>query len=400
MNQPIEKSSRLRLHYLDGLRGLAALYVLLVHIDPEMGEKLPLFWSLFGKTLRYGGFAVAIFIALSGYVLMLPVSRSQSGHISGTLIDYIKRRSRRILPPYYAALVFSLLLAFAVFLLETFSQFKWDDIAGRAHFSPKFTLIDVLSHLLLVHNLSYATHISINPPMWSVATEWQIYFIFPFILLPVWRRFGLLASVVTAFVISLLPIYLLNGLFESASPWYLGIFALGMAAAEIGFSQKPKLMSMRNSLPWGTLSVVFTIVAFITEWRKLGLHIWIGHSFFGIASACLFIYCTKFITDGKTPAPLILKIFDHPLAVDIGTISYSLYLTHGPVLSLVRYGLFNLQLPASTFASASYLLGTIASLLFAYPFYLLFERPFTSNFFQKGKLQDANFQQPTNTKKL
>ncbi len=169
-----------------------------------------------------------------------------------------------------------------------------------------------------------------------------------------------------------------------------------MAAAEIGFSQKPKLVSMRNSLPWGALSIVFTIVAFITEWRKLGLHIWIGHSFFGVASACLFIYCTKFITDGKK-APLILKIFEHPFAIDLGTISYSLYLTHGLVLSLVRYGLFNLQLPAGAFANASYLLGTIASLLFAYPFYLLFERPFMSNFLQKRKLQDAN-SQLTNTK--
>ncbi|MBO3458408.1 acyltransferase [Aetokthonos hydrillicola Thurmond2011] len=399
MNQSIEKSSRLRLHYLDGLRGLAALYVVLVHIEPEIGATLPLFWSLFGKTLRYGGFAVAIFIALSGYVLMLPVSRSQSGYISGTLVDYIKRRSRRILPPYYAALLFSLLLAFAIFLLERFSGFEWNQIAGKGPFSPEFTFIDVLSHLLLVHNLSNATHMSINPPMWSVATEWQIYFIFPIILLPVWRRFGLLASIITAFAISLLPLYLLNGLFEAASPWYLGVFALGMGAAEIGFSTKPKLVAMRISLPWGTLTVVFIIIAFITEWRKLGLHIWIGHSFFGIASACLFIYCTKFIIDGKKGS-LILNIFEHPLAVDLGTISYSLYLTHGPVLSLVRYGLFNLQLPASTFATASYLLGTIASLLFAYPFYLLFERPFMSNFLQKRKLQDTNFQQPNNTKKL
>ncbi|RUT01206.1 hypothetical protein DSM106972_067570 [Dulcicalothrix desertica PCC 7102] len=399
MNKPIEKSSRLRLHYLDGLRGLAALYVVLVHIEPKLGATLPLFWSLFGKTLKYGGFAVAIFIALSGYVLMLPVSRSQSGYISSTLVDYIKRRSRRILPPYYAALLFSLLLAFAVFLLENVSEFRWNEIAGEGPFSPKFTFIDVLSHLLLVHNLSPVTHMTINPPMWSVATEWQIYFIFPLILLPVWRRFGLLASVITAFVISLLPIYLFNGLFESASPWYLGVFALGMAAAEIGFSTKPKLVEMRNSLPWGALSIMFNLVAFITEWRKLGLHIWIGHSFFGIASACLFIYCTKFITDGKK-APLILKIFEHPLAVDLGTISYSLYLTHGPILSLVRYGLFNLQLPAGAFATASYLFGTIASLIFAYLFYLLFEKPFMSNFLQKRKLQDTNFQHPTNTKKL
>lgn len=36
MNKPIEKLSRLRLHYLDGLRGLAALYVVLVHIEAKL----------------------------------------------------------------------------------------------------------------------------------------------------------------------------------------------------------------------------------------------------------------------------------------------------------------------------------------------------------------------------
>lgn len=375
MNQTIEKSStnKLRLHYLDGLRGLAALYVVLVHIEPDIGV-LPLFWSLFDKGVRYGAFAVVIFIVLSGYVLMLPVSRSHSGHISGNLVDYIKRRSLRILPPYYVALFSYLLLAFIIFLLETFSDFKWNEIAGKGPFDPSFSLIDVLSHLLLVHNLNEGTFMTISPPLWTVATEWQIYFIFPLLLLPIWRRFGLLAVVISAFLIGLVPVYIFNGLFESASPWFLGIFALGMAAAEIGFSQKPRLATIKNSLPWGVLSIIFTVIAFATEWRKFGLHIWIGQSFLGLAGACLFICCTKFAINRENP-PLVLKVFEHPWAVAIGTFSYSLYLTHSLVLVLVRYWLFHLKLSTNTFAAASYIIGTAASIVFAYVFYLLFERP-------------------------
>jgi peptidoglycan/LPS O-acetylase OafA/YrhL len=384
MNQVENKPSlgRIHLQYLDGLRGLAALYVVFVHIEPEMGAKLPLFWLGFEKTLRYGAFAVVIFIVLSGYVLMLPVSRSQDGHINGSISDYLKRRSRRILPPYYAALALCLLVSLGVFMLERFTSFQWNEIAGKGSFSPRFSLIDVISHLLLLHNLSPTTFMTINPPMWSVATEWQIYFMFPLLLLPLWRRFGLLVVTVVCFITGLLPVYLLNGFLESASPWFLGIFALGMVASEVGFSQKPQLVAMRNNLPWGILSIFFTVISFVTEWRTLGLHIWIGQSFLGLAGGCLFIYCTKFVIEGKN-LPWILKLFEHPVAVLLGKCSYSLYLTHGVIQVLVRYFLFNFQLSAGVFATASYLLGTISSLAFAYVFYIYFERPFVSNFGKK-----------------
>ncbi|AKG20771.1 acyltransferase family protein [Calothrix sp. 336/3] len=384
MNQIPETSpKRLRLHYLDGLRGIAALYVVLVHIEPEIAGKSSQFWLVFDKILRYGAFSVVIFIVLSGYVLMLPVSRSQDGHISGTLVDYIKRRSRRILPPYYAALFLSLLLAFIILGLEQFTSFKWDEIAGKGAFSPRFTFIDVISHLFLVHNLSSTTHMTINPPMWSVATEWQMYFIFPFVLLPIWRRFGLIRTVIAAFVIGLAPVYLFNGLLESASPWFLGIFALGMVASEIGFSQKPQLVSMRKHLPWGWLTITMTIVGFLTEWQKFALPIWIGQSFLGAAGGCLFIYCTKIIVEGKKQ-PFLLQLLEHPQIVTLGTISYSLYLTHGPVLVLLRYWLFHLNLSADVFAILSFTLGVFVSLLVAYPFHVLFERPFMSAFIKKS----------------
>ncbi|MEH1807923.1 acyltransferase family protein [Nostoc sp.] len=379
---------RLHLPYLDGLRGLASLYVVLVHVEPGIGEQLPMHWLFFVRAMKYGAFSVVSFIVLSGYVLMLPVARSENGHFSGSLINYIKRRSRRILPPYYIALFICLLIGAVVFICEKFTSFRWNEVAGFGSFSPKFSLIDVLSHLLLVHNLSESTYITINSPMWSIPTEWQMYFLFPLLLLPIWRRFGLLMVVIIAFVIGLIPIYLLNGFLEQANPWLLGIFCLGMAAADIGFSQKPKLVAMRNFLPWGRLAIIFTCIAFLTEWRRLGLHIWINQSFAGLAFACLFISLTKSIIEGKQPS-LVLRILQHPWAIALGTFSYSLYLTHGPVLVFVRYFLFYLPISLDMFAAASYLLGTAMSLIIAYCFYLFFERPFMSGFLKKRKVKDA-----------
>jgi peptidoglycan/LPS O-acetylase OafA/YrhL len=379
---------RVHLHYLDGLRGIAALYVVAVHIEPAMEETLPYFWLLFEKTLRYGAFSVVIFIVLSGYVLMLPVVRSQNNFVSGGLWGYMKRRSRRILPPYYATLLGCLLLASIIFLLETFTNFQWNEIAGKGPFSPHFSWIDVFSHLLLIHNFSRTTHMTINPPMWSVATEWQLYFLFSILLLPIWRRFGLRSVVITAFIVGILPFYILHDFSMASSSWFLGLFVLGMVAAEIGFSQKSQLIALKNSLPWGILAIIFIPFALLAEWKQLGLPIWIGQSFFGIAAACLFIYSTQFVIEGKK-LPSVLAIFEHPWAIALGKFSYSLYLTHGPVLVMVRYCLFSLNLTPFTFAAASYLIGTAVSLLVAYWFYLIFERPFMSNFGKKHKVKQA-----------
>ncbi|MCX7596354.1 MAG: acyltransferase [Fischerella sp.] len=384
----IIKHKKLHLHYLDGLRGLAALYILFVHIQPSMGEELPLWLKVFQLMMRYGRISVVVFILLSGYGLMLSVIRSQSNTIPGGIIGYIKRRGRRILPAYYATLVLCILLAAGIILLERFTKFQWEYIPVNQPFSPYFTLRDLAYHLLLIHNISGDISASINPPLWTVATEWQLYFLFPLFLLPIWRRFGLLSVVISACLMGLIPLYLLKGLFESASPWFLGVFAMGMAAAEIGFSQKPKLITFRNSLPWDKLAIAFTVVAFLTEWRRLGLHIWISEYLFGIATACLFIYCTKLATEGKK-LPGILQVFEHPWAIAVGTFSYSLYLTHGPVLALVSRFLLSLDMPPTKYAVTLYVLGAAASLIFAYLFYLVFERPFMSGFLKKHKVRDA-----------
>src|SRR5215203_1884331 len=95
-----------RLAFLDGLRGLAASYVVLHHaalLVPPSGLTGPATVARF--LLRHGHYAVAVFIVLSGYCLMLPVARDPLGRLPGGTLAFFGRRARRILPPYYAALV-------------------------------------------------------------------------------------------------------------------------------------------------------------------------------------------------------------------------------------------------------------------------------------------------------
>ncbi len=235
------KPTRVRLEYLDGMRGLAALYVVWFHIyldviNTKAGTvQFPyLLHSIIEVFMSHGASSVAIFIVLSGYCLMLPVARSSDGKLRGGIVNYIKRRARRILPPYYAALVLSLLFT-ALIPATLMSATGWHWNSGQ----PAFTLDGILSHLLLLHNLKGKWMFSINPPMWSVSLEWQIYFVFAFLLLPIWRRLGIIPVLVIASIFAAAI-----GL-RLAHWWYIILFTLGMIGAVIGFSQKKSLIKLK-----------------------------------------------------------------------------------------------------------------------------------------------------------
>ena len=145
--------------------------------------------------LDYGHSAVAVFIVLSGFSLMIPVVKH--GRAPGGVPGYIARRARRILPTYYAALAFSLLLIWYFPPLSRTDDPRWE------HALPAFSFRSaILPHLLLVHNLKGWWAMRIDPPMWSVATEWQIYFLFP-ALLAAWRRWGVSAMVALGFAVGI-----------------------------------------------------------------------------------------------------------------------------------------------------------------------------------------------------
>src|SRR4051794_41557797 len=102
-----------RLAGLDGIRGLAALFVVVNHVFLRAFPGYPAdhapFWAAW---FIYGRFAVVVFIVLSGFSLALSPAR-HGWRLSG-LSSFALRRARRILPAYWTALVFSLAVAWLV----------------------------------------------------------------------------------------------------------------------------------------------------------------------------------------------------------------------------------------------------------------------------------------------
>ena len=98
---------------LDGLRGLAALFVFFSHVAglvPHFDESGPshsilhIFWD--------GASAVTLFFVLSGYVLSLPFTGSAPKRLD--LAGFLLRRVTRLYPAYWFALVIAIGLRYVV----------------------------------------------------------------------------------------------------------------------------------------------------------------------------------------------------------------------------------------------------------------------------------------------
>lgn len=81
---------------LDGLRAFAALFVVAFHLNTVSGVS----FGPLDPIIRGGDSGVYLFFALSGYLLYKPFVR---GRVD--LVDYAAKRSGRILPGYFVALI-------------------------------------------------------------------------------------------------------------------------------------------------------------------------------------------------------------------------------------------------------------------------------------------------------
>ena len=201
--------------HVEGLRGAAALSVLLGHLYFLMWGYAP-FRDLADhiSVLEFGWIGVSAFIVISGYCLALPI-------VDGKPFDslaFANRRIRRILPAYLVALVFSV-----PFLYYGASVSGWWP-------SSDYVIQRLLVHLLMAQDLVPVPPIrDLDGPMWSVALEMQIYAVFALAMVPIWKRRSGVSVLLFALVLTLALIFLWPAF---PRPWFLILFAFGILAAE------------------------------------------------------------------------------------------------------------------------------------------------------------------------
>jgi peptidoglycan/LPS O-acetylase OafA/YrhL len=330
--------------------------------------------------LNVGTLAVELFIVISGYTIMMSIVRSKDGLPKGGVRGYMKRRIKRIWPPYYAALILSIAIILLVPGMGEPSNDRYHDL------HLPLTFENVLTHALFIHNWVPSHSLQINAPLWTIAVEEQIYLLFPFLLLPFWRRQQGGRMIVSAMLIGWLPMLVLPfEVYHSSHVWYLILFALGATGVSINFSNRPREALVRNRVPWGLAGVAILVIwVGITKVapRLLGLGDSFAHNtepvtdvIFGGAMACFLVHLTETWKRGK-PRFSFLAVFDSRPAIRLGVFSYSIYLMHAPVLSLLTQFLRSAGIDNEALYVLLLMVGVPLVIAVTYLFHLIFERPF------------------------
>lgn len=346
-----------RLAWLDGVRACAALFVVLHHVWLAAFPGFPddhgpwwLSWAL------YGHLAVAVFIVVSGFSLALAPVRD-GGRLRHGALGFYARRAWRILPPYWAALALSCLVVVTV-----------NGPRSGVHLDGS----SVLVYGLLVQDLVAAP--VPNGVFWSIAVEWQIYFLFPAVLL-IGRKFGLRAAAGVS-VVSVLVAHLVAAevpaleRLNHLTPQLFALFCLGVLAASattgpLAPAQRGRLAAVAS----GTGLLLVVAAATLGSRTLVQAYFWVD-----LGVGCGVAACLAVLAAGGFPR-LRGVLARRPL-VRAGAMSYSIYLVHAPVLEacwlvVVRpLGLTPLQ-------SWLLLLLTVPGVLACCAlFFWLFERPF------------------------
>lgn len=336
-------TSRSRLPFIDGLRGVAMLMVLAFHCWENCFTLAPLSATGWHKLLilglRHGYLGVHLFLVISGFCLTYPLARGGTTGLRLDLRRFCLRRARRILPPYYVALAFFCLLCF----LDPILRKALGRPAGSV--SP-LTAGQILSHLLMLHNLSPAWVRSINGVFWSLALEWQLYMVFP-LLIAGFRRWGLGRTLAAVLLVTLSYRSWVYSLHVGSGSWPLSLsnavafwlayaqvpgrvfeFTLGMLAALLLASGR-EIATAAWTRRWQAAAVLFGLLALSVAlgWSSFSP---ITDLLWGMAFFCLVMYGGSRVA-GANGAAARGWLESRPL-VFLGTISYSVYLIHGPLI--------------------------------------------------------------------
>jgi peptidoglycan/LPS O-acetylase OafA/YrhL len=309
--------------------------------------------------LGFGHFAVSVFILLSGFCLTLPIVLGD-GKLRGGPLRFLIKRGRRILPPYYAALIFSLVLIH--FLIGPPGNGSHWDV------SIPVTQDGLIANLLLLQDLQ--GKFQINHAFWSIAVEWKIYFLFPLLVI-LSRRLSMWTVSAVTFALAFAASAIFHGgRFEGMTVHYIGVFAVGMLAAKLAMRPQAPPRWFVTALP---MAAGLTLFIALTEWGLAA----VAHHLILCDCLVALIFAACLVIWARSPHSPTARLLSSKPLVWIGGFSYSIYLLHAPLIQVAyRYVL----LPSRICGGWGVLLlgGAAVPLVIAvsYGFHLIFEKPF------------------------
>jgi peptidoglycan/LPS O-acetylase OafA/YrhL len=387
-----------RIRTIDFFRGIGALLIVATHaahLPSNWRHASPSTFAVGVVLIPLGHMALSMFLLMSGYCIHANTLRhSPAGEVRCDVKRFWKRRFWRLYPPYAIVVILSAAVTLGLFLRQ---GIPWVD-------AVKGVVIDTALHAVMVHNFmsAYATGLY-NGALWTLGVEEQLYILY-FLFLALRAR-SMRAALLGAFVVSgvlwttwtvAAPAALGEGRFR-LGVWYWWPFrfwflwALGALAAE-AHAGRVLLPRWCYDVRVGLVLLTFSVIYQPWVWQPLTGTTSLSDALHELLdlpgeSAPLAMRIVLRILLAPTQ-PLAFLIFLNACiryearpdtfrhwgmraGVQLGVVSYSLYLTHMPFLSVLEA-----RWPSRSFVGA--VCYTPLCLLAAWGFFLAFERPFLS----------------------
>lgn len=325
----MQSSTPLRLD-IQGLRAIAVLAVIIFHINKE--------W------LPSGFIGVDIFFVISGFIISSIILNNKKDF---NFFYFYKKRIIRIIPPYLFLLSICAIISTILF---TYSDLKF------FLESLKYTLYFYSNNYFSTFG-DYFSPVSEELPLlhtWSLAIEMQFYFLLPILLICFSRK---KIKEITIILIFFLTLWVEIKLNKTNDDQYFSLlsripeFLIGTLAALLS---KNPLIQEKKSLSLIGLIILIPCFFLIPNQHFPGV--------FGLIPS---ISIALIIIQKDS---CINKIFGGKYLVFIGTISYSLYLWHWPILAFFRYYTNTQQLSLTII-----IISIVLTLFCAYLSYTLIE---------------------------
>ncbi len=337
---------------IDGLRTIAVGAVLIYHLDLYVGAS---------KLLQGGFLGVDIFFVISGFLITSLLHREYTATGRVSIADFYERRARRLLPALFVVIAASTAVAHRMLVPTAMEDFARSALASIAFVSNIFWWAE---------STVYGARSGLIQPLlhtWSLAVEEQFYLVFPLIYVALLARapHRVAAATVGAILIGFALSGWLTQVASSAS--FFLIFSriwellTGALLAHLMATRGP----FRSDRAW------------IRALPALGLGL-IGLSLFAVPlgmshpgpGTLAVVAGTGLILAFARADEPVTRLLSTRLFVDIGLISYSLYLWHYPIYAFGR--LYALMEPGPL----DYLVWIMLSFAAAGLTYHLIERPF------------------------
>ena len=289
---------------LTGIRGFAALAVVFYHYQA---------WFLEGDITTHGYLGVDLFFILSGFVISHSHNRDFPPLTPRNILTFYGLRLARLYPVHVLTLLGMLL----IYVVGTHLGFT-------PKYSHQFEPSSFVANLLLIHAWGASWPLTWNFPAWSISCEWFAYLLFPFL-----RTIGLrlrvpaIAWMVIPYVALVWAFFFLYGRDMNQND---GINALLRVVLE--FIMGMGLYQLFRARSWAGMWPL-PVCSFMVLW-------FVPDGLYEPLMILVFLAAILVAADQNESSPLLSR----PL-VYLGEISYSIYMTHIPiVMSLGKGGTY------------------------------------------------------------